>query len=133
MTYFQDMISRIWHSVGRVSLNVALILVLIVLGGCSSARRVLQLETVQTEVLMPEERPVLPNPQPIDQRQVEWRVLTPSTLPEGNDWVFFALITGDYENLSYNTAEILRWIEETMWRLRYYRGDTDNQEDHNVE
>ena len=69
------------------------------------------------------ERPPLPNPKPIEQRDFSWVVITPDRLPEGDDWVFFGLTPRDYESLSLNTADTLRWVREAMWRLRYYRGE----------
>ena len=54
-------------------------------------------------------------------RQIQWKVLTLNTLPEGKDWVLFALSPDDYSDLSINTAETLRWVKEAYWRLEYYR------------
>ncbi len=71
----------------------------------------------------PPEHPPLPDPRPIHQREgISWRVLTPTTLPEGDDWVFFGVTPQDYEDMSLNQADILRFVEEAKWRLRYYTG-----------
>ena len=75
------------------------------------------------EIERPQEHPPLPNPQAIQQRDVDWKVLTPETLPEGTDWVFFGVTPRDYEDLSLNQADVLRFITEAVWRLRYYRGE----------
>lgn len=52
-----------------------------------------------------------------------WKVLTPETLPEGDEWVYFGLSVRDYEALSLNQADVLRWVQEAVWRLRYYSGE----------
>ncbi len=77
----------------------------------------------------PQETPPLPNPRPIEQRDVEWKVLTPDTLPEGGNWVFFGVTPRDYEDLALNQADVLRFVEEAMWRLRYYRGELPADEE----
>lgn len=79
--------------------------------------------TVQTDIDRPQERPPLPNPKPLKQRSIPWKVLTPATLPAGDDWVLFAITPEAYANLSRNQAEVLRFVSEAMWRLRYYRGE----------
>lgn len=58
-------------------------------------------------------------------RDVQWVVLTPDRLPSGNSWVIFGLDPRDYEALALNMADILRWIREARWRLRYYKGEID--------
>jgi len=60
-------------------------------------------------------------------------VLTPETVPlneeyepereqifEGINWVYFGITPENYEVLSRNQAEALRWVKEAMWRLQYY-------------
>lgn len=42
---------------------------------------------------------------------------------DDNGVVLFALSPGDYENLSVNMADILRWIREAQWQLNYYRDE----------
>lgn len=81
------------------------------------------MRTVPTEVERPPERTSIPDPQPVDLQEVDWRVLTPDTIPEDLGWAFIALTPEDYERLSLNQAELLRWITEARWRLRYYRGE----------
>lgn len=85
--------------------------------------RELSVRTVQTEVDQPPERPPLPNPRPLDLSPVDWSVVTPDTIPEGDSWSLFGLTPEQYEALSYNMAELLRWITEAEYRLRYYRGE----------
>lgn len=81
------------------------------------------MRTVQTEVGLPPERPNIPNPDPVDLQEVDWVVLTPDTVPTEEEWVLIGLSPEDYERLSLNQAELLRWITEARWRLRYYRGE----------
>lgn len=48
-------------------------------------------------------------------------------VPDGeNTKVYFVLSPGDYENLSLNMAEILRWNREVVWQLEYYRREASN-------
>ena len=99
--------------------SVGLILVLSLLSGCSSAK---QPVPVISEVALPESRPVLPNPAPIKTHAFEWVVLTEKDrIKEGE--AFIALTPKDYEDLSLTMADIIRWIKEANWRLRYYKGE----------
>lgn len=68
-------------------------------------------------------RPALPDPKPIQQAPFKWEVLTPDKLPEGERWVRYGLTVKSYETLARNVADILRWVKEAEWRLRYYRGE----------
>lgn len=75
------------------------------------------------------ERPTkqaLPEPAPIEQVEVVWVVLTEETLAEHAaepGWAFIALTPKQYENLSRNTAETLRWVTEAYEQLEYYRDE----------
>ena len=53
----------------------------------------------------------LPAPHPIDTLEVTWRV------EEG----LISLETKEYEDLSVNMAETLRWIGEAQFQLEHYR------------
>lgn len=79
----------------------------------------LTVRTVSEEVALPKTA-VLPDPRPIKTAKVNWRIVTPDTMPEG-DFVFFALTAPDYEALSLNQSEALRWVTEAKHRLDYYR------------
>lgn len=83
----------------------------------------MDVQTIPVEVERPAPRPVLPDPKPIDQAPFEWEVITPERLPEGERWVRYSLTVRDYETLARNIADILRWVKEAEWRLRYYRGE----------
>lgn len=78
-----------------------------------------------TDVPQPQ-RTLLPNPAPIKTLPVQFKVLTRNNLPQEGDWVYIALTPQNYENLSLINAEVLRWIEEAFWLLKYYRGEHDN-------
>lgn len=69
---------------------------------------------------MPPPIAVLPDPEPVQALPVQWRVLTQDELPAGNFQVF-ALDTRNYENLSLNMADTIRWIREAREALRLYR------------
>ncbi len=98
-------------------------LALVLLSACSAVPPVLSVLTTALQMDRPEERPPLPNPRPIEQRELRWKVLTPETLPKNDDWVYFGITPRDYEDLSLNQAEVLRFVREVMWRLRYYRNE----------
>ena len=76
---------------------------------------------IATEIPLPTKQ-TLPNPEPVQQLPVTWIVLTPKTPPSG-DYVWIAISPRDYENLSRNEADIIRWIKEAGFRLEYY-GET---------
>jgi len=48
---------------------------------------------------------------------VTWVVVTPDRLPSMDEWVLFGLAPADYERLSQNQAELLRWITEAKRRI----------------
>lgn len=123
MTYSRSTTSRSSRAGSLASLSVASMLALSTLSACSAVPAALEVLTAPTEVAKPQERPPLPNPRPVEQREIEWRVVTPDRLPDGDDWVLFAVTPRDYEDMSHNQAEVLRFVRETMWRLRYYRGE----------
>jgi hypothetical protein len=74
------------------------------------------------EIAKPNTRPNLPAPEPIQTRPLKWKVLTEKDkLVKGQAYI--ALSTKDYENLSLNLADVVRWIKEARWRLKYYKGE----------
>ena len=36
---------------------------------------------------------------------------------------YIALSPKDYESLSLTMSDIIRWIKEARWRLKYYKGE----------
>lgn len=109
-------------------LRTGLIVVLLASAGCSAAQRAITIAAAPTEIEAPEETPSVPIPDPVRALPVTWRVVTPERVPEGSDWVLFAVDAKGYENLSRNAAEFLRWAEEADWQLRYYRGELEDVE-----
>lgn len=82
----------------------------------------MDVKTAPVEIELPT-LPALPDPKPIQQTPFKWEVLTPDKLPDDERWVRYGLTVKDYEALARNMAEILRWVKEAEWRLRYYRGE----------
>ena len=118
--------SMTWRSWPRRRLawsSVVLTMGLLVFNGCSSARPV-QADALPTRLEYPDPRPPLPHPEPVRQEVIEWVVLTKTS--DGAETTYFALTPEDYEKLSRNTVDILRWMEEAMWRLRYYAEEVDD-------
>jgi hypothetical protein len=62
----------------------------------------------------PDPTPPLPLPEPIETLPVEWTAI------ESNEGIVLVLTPRQFENLSNNLAEILRWVQEAAWRLKYY-------------
>jgi hypothetical protein len=71
------------------------------------------------ELEAPPSLPKLPNPPPISTQEFSWLVVTPETWPAGQG-VLFAVSVDDYQTLSFNMAEVRRWVTEAQWRLDYY-------------
>lgn len=60
----------------------------------------------------------IPFPRPVeDLKPVQWVVVTPDSLPDG-EWVLYALDRRGYENLSLNWAEAIRWAKEAHTALK---------------
>lgn len=101
-------ISRAWH------LPLLILSLTALLTGCGASYNPppVQVDTVTAE--RPDPRPPLPDPTPIETTDVDWKVIE---TPEGP---MLALDQRQFENLSNNLAEILRWVREAAWRLHYY-------------
>lgn len=83
----------------------------------------MEVQTVPIEVPRPPERPTLPAPLPVSLLPVDWVVVTSDSLPPGDGWVIIGLTPAQYEALSLNMAELLRWAQEAGYQIRYYRGE----------
>lgn len=119
----RDTISRRWRRAVLVWSSIASMMALSACG-FSSSRPPVEVDLKRLEVELPPARPALPDPQPADLQQVRFVVLTPEVAASlGSDWVFIALTPDQYEIMSRNSAELLRWATEAAWRLRYYRGE----------
>lgn len=102
------------------------------------------MQTVPAGISRPDHsRPPVPDPQPIRTTAPKFKVLTTERLPDlfkgaecgppdkhtgmatctlPTDWVVYGLDPKQYEILAKDMADILRWVKEAKWRLRYYRG-----------
>lgn len=118
------------------------LLPLLLLSGCSWQERLPEVKPVEV-VTVVEQAPVYhpPLPNKVTTMPVEWVVLTPQTMGEyladleqGNapTNAFYGLSTKGYENLSYNMAEVKRYIRQVLSIVEYYRSaDTKEGEDEN--
>jgi hypothetical protein len=66
----------------------------------------------------PPAKPALPAPEPISQQPVTWHVVGPNRPAKET---LYGVTEKDYEILSRNAADVLRWVKEAAWRLDYYR------------
>ena len=126
------------------------LLPIIAFSGCSllgNSQATNQVDPVKVVRVM--ERPAVyhpPLPNQITAMPVEWTVLTPVTMQEYLDDLnegnapqnsFYALTTKGYENLSYNMAEVKRYIRQALSIIGYYREldkeDADEQSNRDVE
>ena len=120
---------------------ILFLLLLLLASGCSllgSKREIPEVAPVEVITVVkqaPLYHPPLPNS--ISSSHVEWTVLTPETmqdyltdLEEGNapTNAWYSLTTKGYENLSYNMAEIKRYIRQVLSIIDYYR-ESDNKEE----
>ena len=120
---------------------ILFLLLLLLARGCSflgSKREIPEVAPVEVITVVkqaPLYHPPLPNS--ISSSPVEWTVLTPETmqeyltdLEEGNapTNAWYSLTTKGYENLSYNMAEIKRYIRQVLSIIDYYR-ESDNKEE----
>ena len=121
--FSRDTIWKGYRWPSQASLSAALIAVLLMSSACSSVKQLKALWT-PVEIVQPSQaKPNLPNPQPIEINNFKFKVLTETTLPSESGWVYYGLTPSQYEILARNTAEMLRWIKEANWRLKYYRDD----------
>ena len=90
------------------------------------------------------ERPPIyhpPLPYPMSLTNVDWEVLTPTTMQEYLDSLeagnappraFYSLSAREYENLSMDMAEITRYTKDILSIIKYYRSldeDEDSQKE----
>ena len=118
------------------------LLPLLLLSGCSWQKQLPDVKPVEV-VTVVEQAPLYhpPLPNKVTTMPVEWVVLTPQTMGEyladleqGNapTNAFYGLTTKGYKNLSYNMAEVKRYIRQVLSIVEYYRSaDTKEGEDEN--
>jgi len=83
--------------------------------------RPVTVDRVPTKIDRPT-KPALPKPAPINMLPVRWEVLNVEGVP------YFALTAEQYQNLSRNQAEILRWVQEANHQLQYYTDEGGSDE-----
>jgi len=105
---------------------VLLLPLLLLSSGCSSWREVLPVEVKTVEV----ERkiPIQNRPRPVKLDDVYFYVVSADNFDdfkkrfekENGDLVFYALSVRDYETISYNMAELKRFIDQQQQIIVYY-------------
>ena len=107
------------------------------LASCS----MLQQAVKQVQVKTIAERPPIyhpPLPYPMSLSDVDWEVLTPTTMQQYLDNLesgnaprraFYSLSSKEYENLSMDMAEITRYTKDILAIIKYYRSLDKEEED----
>ena len=119
--------------------NLALISLSIFLASCSTFQQAVKPVQVKT---IAERSPIYhpPLPYPMSLTNVDWEVLTPTTMQEYLDslsaWnapprAFYSLSAREYENLSMDMAEITRYTKDILAIIKYYRELDKPQETEN--
>ncbi len=109
--------------------NLVLINFIILLASCSTFQQAVKPVQVKT---ITEKSPIYhpPLPYPMSLTNVDWEVLTPTTMQEYLDSLeagnappraFYSLSAREYENLSMDMAEITRYTKDVLAIIKYYR------------
>ena len=109
--------------------NLALISLSILLASCSTFQQAVKPVQVKT---IAERSPIYhpPLPYPMSLTDVDWEVMTPTTMQEYLDSLsagnappraFYSLSAREYENLSMDMAEITRYTKDILAIIKYYR------------
>jgi hypothetical protein len=109
--------------------NLVLINFIILLASCSTFQQAVKPVQVKT---ITERSPIYhpPLPYPMSLTNVDWEVLTPTTMQEYLDSLeagnappraFYSLSAREYENLSMDMAEITRYTKDVLAIIKYYR------------
>tara|TARA_R110001599_G_scaffold139818_3_gene319677 strand:+ start:371 stop:739 length:369 start_codon:yes stop_codon:yes gene_type:complete len=109
--------------------NLTLISLSILLASCSTFQQAIKPVQVKT---IAERSPIYhpPLPYPMSLSNVDWEVLTPTTMQEYLDSLsagnappraFYSLSAREYENLSMDIAEITRYTKDILAIIKYYR------------
>lgn len=92
---------------------------LLLLAGCASNPEIVPLEPVKTTITVAP----APKPSPVSLKPVEFKVITNKTKTVlDNERVWYAITVKSYENLAYNTQEMIRVIREQKAAITYYEG-----------
>lgn len=95
------------------------VMALLAIAACSRQETVIPLEPIKTTITVAP----APKPNPISLKPVEFKVVTEETkqvLDENRVW--YAITVKSYENLAFNTQEMLRVIREQKAAITYYEG-----------
>ena len=115
-------------------IQILLISSLVVLGACSIVPKTTPVEVNTVAIPAPMFHP--PLPRELSLLDVKYEILTPEIMQEYLELVkkgeapaipYYALNTQNYENLSNNMAEIIRYAKDIRALVEYYRtyGKTD--------
>ncbi len=95
------------------------ILALFMLTACASAPEIVPLEPVKTTITVAP----APKPSPVSLKPVEFKVITDKTKQAlDKERVWYGITVKSYENLAYNTQELLRVVREQKAAINYYEG-----------
>jgi hypothetical protein len=95
------------------------LMVVLILSACGERVTTPTLEPVKTTIkIVP-----APKPLPVSLKPVEFKVITHETKQIlDTQRVWYAITVNSYENLAFNTQELLRVIREQKAAIRYYEG-----------
>lgn len=95
------------------------VLVLTALIGCSNTKSEILAEPVKTTMSIVK----APKPDPVSLKPVEFIVVTADNNTKmDKERVWYAFTVASYENLVFNTQEMLRVIREQKAAIKYYEG-----------
>ena len=105
----------------------SLLLLTLLLSSCGYLRKPekeIVVKTIEVQKIVP----IQPQPKPVDMIDVKFYVVTEENYEEfkekfmktNNDYVFYAVIVHDYENLAFNMAELYRYIRQQKEIIIYY-------------
>jgi hypothetical protein len=95
------------------------VIVLAALIGCSNTKNEILVEPVKTTIAIVK----APKPGPVQLKPVEFIVVTADNNTKmDKERVWYAFTVASYENLAFNTQEMLRVIREQKAAINYYEG-----------
>jgi uncharacterized lipoprotein YajG len=95
------------------------ILLVAILSACSNERDIITIEPIKTTATVAP----APKPGPVSLKPVEFIVVTKDTRSKmDSNRVWYVISVDTYENLAFNTQEMLRVIREQKAAIKYYEG-----------